>query len=122
MQFLRTLFWVVVAIIAVIFATKNWNTVQVSLWGGIVADVKLPVLLLIAFVAGLLPPSILYHASRWRLRRRLDSAERTIAQLRPVVAPATPASATMVDPLAPPTPETSMPTAYSPLPNGPSAS
>ena len=87
MQFLRTLFWVVLTMIAAIFATKNWTTIQLNLWGGIVADVKLPVLLLVAFLAGLLPPSILYQANRWRLRRRIDSAERTIAELRPAPPP-----------------------------------
>ncbi|WP_076068347.1 LapA family protein [Sphingomonas montana] len=109
MQFLRTLFWVVLAVIAVIFATKNWTTAQVNLWGGIVADVKLPVLLLIAFLAGLLPPSILYQANRWRLRRRIDSAERTIAELRPTpVAPAATVPGDPVEPLSP--------TAYTPPP------
>ena len=101
MQFLRTLFWVVVAVIAVIFASKNWTTIPLNLWGGIAADVKLPVLLLIAFLIGLLPPSILYHANRWRLRRRLDSAERTIAELRPVpVATSLPTSVILPDPPA----------------------
>ena len=103
MQFLRTLFWVVVAVIAVIFATKNWTTIQLNLWGGIVADVKLPVLLLIAFLIGLLPPLILYQANRWRLRRRLDSAERTIAELRPASTP-TPAPVMLADPLSPAAP------------------
>ena len=117
MQFLRTLFWVVLAVIAVIFATKNWTTAQVNLWGGIVADVKLPVLLLIAYLIGVVPPTILYHASRWHLRRRLDSAERTIAELRPV---ATTPAATR-DPLFPEPDELTMPTAYSPTVTGPSA-
>jgi uncharacterized integral membrane protein len=121
MQFLRTLFWVVVAIIAVIFANKNWTSVEINLWGGIVADVKLPILLLIAFIAGLLPPFILYQASRWQLRRRLDAAERTIAQLRPPVPQMTPAPVA-TDPLLPSEPEVPMPTAYNPPANGPVAS
>ncbi|HEX8445278.1 MAG TPA: LapA family protein [Sphingomonas sp.] len=122
MQFLRTLFWVVVAVVAVIFATKNWTTTQINLWGGIVADVKLPVLLLIAFLAGLLPPSILYLATRWRMRRRLDQAERTIAELRPVpMPPLTPATAT--DTAFPSTgSEPITTTGYAPLPSGPGAS
>jgi putative membrane protein len=116
MQFLRTLFWVVLAVIAVIFATKNWTTAQVNLWGGIVADVKLPVLLAIAFLAGLLPPTILYHATRWRLRRRIDSAERTIAELRPAPSPP-PVTPLLADPVEPMTP-----TAYTPPPlAGPTA-
>jgi putative membrane protein len=110
MQFLRTLFWVVLAVIAVIFATKNWTTAQVNLWGGIVADVKLPVLLLIAYLIGVVPPTILYHASRWHLRRRLDSAERTIAELRPVTTPAATREPLFPDPVDLP-----VPTAYGAL-------
>jgi hypothetical protein len=46
MQFLRTLFWVVLAVVAVIFAVNNWSQVTINLWGGMQADAKLPVLLL----------------------------------------------------------------------------
>lgn len=79
MQFLRTLFWVVVAVIAVIFSVRNWTAVTIHLWGGIDADVKLPVMLAVAFVAGLLPTFILHRATRWSLRRRLETAERALA-------------------------------------------
>ena len=43
MNFLRTLFWVVVAVSLAIFATRNWNDVTINLWGNIQAEVKLPV-------------------------------------------------------------------------------
>ncbi|WP_380878988.1 hypothetical protein ACFB49_19710 [Sphingomonas sp. DBB INV C78] len=92
MQFLRTLFWVVIAVIAVIFATRNWNTVTINLWGGLQADVKLPVLIFGAFLVGLLPPWILHRTTRWTLRRRIDSAERALAEARgyePAPTPAT---------------------------------
>ena len=82
MQFLRTLFWVVIAVAAVVFATRNWNTVTINLWGGLQADVKLPVLVFGAFLVGLLPPWILHRATRWRLRRRLESAERALSEAR----------------------------------------
>ena len=45
MQFLKTLFWVLVAVIVVLFASRNWTSVTLSLWGDIQADVKIPVLL-----------------------------------------------------------------------------
>jgi len=82
MQFLRTLFWVVLAVVAVIFAFNNWTQVSVNLWGGLSADAKLPVLLLVAFLIGLLPMFILHRATRWNLKRRLDNAERALAVLR----------------------------------------
>ena len=50
MNFLRTLFWVVVAVSLAIFATRNWIDVTVSLWGNLQADIKLPVLLFVIFL------------------------------------------------------------------------
>lgn len=97
MQFLRTLFWVVLAVVAVIFGTRNWVTVPVTLWGGFVADVKLPVLLLGAFLAGLIPPFVLYRTTRWRYRRRLGQVERSLAETRPLLVPE---AASAIDPAA----------------------
>ena len=74
MQFLKTLFWVVVAVALVLFAHSNWNMVTIRLWGGLEADVKLPVLVIGAFLIGFLPTFILYRARTWSLRRRLDNA------------------------------------------------
>jgi len=82
MQFLRTLFWVVLAVIAVIFAAKNWTPVTVHLWGGLEADTQLPILLFAAFLLGCLPYFVLHRATRWRLRRRLDQSERALAEAR----------------------------------------
>lgn len=82
MQFLRTLFWVVLAVVAAIFAFNNWTQVTINLWGGMQADAKLPVLLFAAFLIGLVPMYVLHRATRWTLRRRIDSAERSLAELR----------------------------------------
>ena len=59
MNFLRTLFWVVVAVSLAIFATRNWNNVTLNLWGSIQADIKLPFLLVAVFLVGFLPPYII---------------------------------------------------------------
>lgn len=82
MQFLKTLFWIVLTVIAVAFAFKNWNPVTIFLWGNIVADVKLPILLLGAFLLGLLPMFVLHRATRWRLRRRLEDTRRELSEVR----------------------------------------
>ena len=50
MQFLKTVFWVLIGIIVVLFSVRNWFAVTVNLWGDIQADTKLPVLLLIGFL------------------------------------------------------------------------
>jgi lipopolysaccharide assembly protein A len=73
MQFLKTLFWVILAVVLVLFAYTNWKMVTVELWGNLEADVKLPVLVIGAFLLGFLPTFILYRARLWSLRRRLET-------------------------------------------------
>jgi hypothetical protein len=55
MQFLKTLFWVLIAVVVALFASRNWFDVTVNLWGDIQADIKLPILLLIVFLIGFAP-------------------------------------------------------------------
>ncbi len=77
MQFLKTLFWVVVAVGLVLFATVNWVPVTVNLWGGLQADVKLPVLVLVAFLLGFLPMFAVHRTRLWSLKRRLETQSQT---------------------------------------------
>ena len=79
MQFLKTLFWVVLAVILVLFASINWEAVTVRLWGGLEADIKLPVLVLASFLLGLVPMLIIHRARLWTLKRRLEVHERQLA-------------------------------------------
>ncbi len=76
MQFLKTLFWVLIAVLVALFASRNWSEVTVNLWGDIQADIKLPVLMLIIFLLGLLPTWLVLRARIWALDRRLDAMER----------------------------------------------
>ena len=89
MQFLKTLFWIVLTVILVLFAKANWIAVPLRLWGGLEADVKLPILILFAFLIGFLPTFLIYRARLWSLRRRLEPAERSTIVSAPV-APAHP--------------------------------
>ena len=91
MQFLKTVFWVLVAVLVVLFAMRNWTPVTVSLWANLQADIKLPVLLLIAFLLGWLPTWLIHRARLWTLGRRLDAFERQRAA--PTVAEPAPAEA-----------------------------
>ena len=75
MQFLKTLFWVILAIVLVLFGRANWFPVTVNLWGGLQADVKLPMLVLFAFLIGFLPTFLVYRARVWTLKRRLETAQ-----------------------------------------------
>ena len=72
MQFLKTLFWVILAVALVLFSLTNWNMVTINLWGGLQADIKLPVLVIGAFLIGFLPTWVLYRTRLWSLKRRLE--------------------------------------------------
>lgn len=80
MQFLRTVFWVVLAVLGVLFSIANWTRVTITIWGGNVVDTRLPVLLVATFLIGLVPMLIIHRTTRWSLRRRLDTANRTLTE------------------------------------------
>lgn len=103
MQFLRTLFWVMLTVAAIVFAYRNWMTIEVRLFGGLVADVKLPILLFGAFLLGLVPTYILHRTTRWRLKRRAETAERSLTELR-VSEPTPSVSHDLLEPAIVPTP------------------
>lgn len=82
MQFLKTLFWVILAVLLALFAYANWKVVTINLWGGLQADVKLPFLVIGAFLLGFLPTLIVYRTRLWSLRRRVDgSPQRVVANV-----------------------------------------
>ena len=84
MQFLKTLMWVLIAVLVAIIASNNWRDVTVDLWSNLEADIKLPVLMLAVFLLGLLPTWLVMRGKLWRVERR-------VAQEVPAVA-APPAS------------------------------
>jgi uncharacterized integral membrane protein len=92
MQFLKTLFWIALTVVLVLFAKANWNAVTLKLWGGLEADVKLPVLVLAAFLLGFVPTFIIYRARLWSLTRRLEPSQRQVS-----AAPAAPTTPVTVD-------------------------
>lgn len=92
MGILRTIIWVLATAILLLFAMANWTPVTVTVWPGQVLDTKLPVLLLAAFLVGTLPMWVALRTTRWSMRRRLDSSERQLADLRAMAGrPADPA-------------------------------
>lgn len=76
MRFLKTLFWCLLAFVAALFTFGNWTSVPIRLWSNIIADVNLPFLLLLTFLAGLVPALVWGQTVSWRLRQRLTQAER----------------------------------------------
>jgi uncharacterized integral membrane protein len=85
MQFLKTLFWMIVAVSLAIFATRNWRDVTIDLWGPLAADIKLPLLMGLMVVLGWLPTWLILRSRLWQVKRKLALLERP-----PVPAPVTP--------------------------------
>lgn len=95
MQFLKTLFWMVVAIFIAIFATRNWRDVTVDLWGPLAADIKLPVLMGVMLLLGWLPTWLILRSKLWQARRKLVALERPV-----VTAPAARPTPVTVEPVS----------------------
>ena len=76
MQFLKTLFWVLLAVFIALFASRNWSDVTLNLWGDIQVDIKIPALMLVMFLLGFLPTLLVERARLWAMRRRIDAQER----------------------------------------------
>lgn len=95
MQFLKTLMWVLLAVVIALFANRNWFPVTLSLWGDIEADIKLPVLLALFFLAGFVPVWLILRARLWTANRRIEAMERNV---QPVAEPAPAAAANEVQP------------------------
>lgn len=93
MQFLKTLFWFLLAVMVAVFSIGNWTTVPIKLWAGLIAEVNLPLLLVLTFLAGLFPVLLYHHAVKWRMSQKLSAAERALADLRAAAA-ATPSAST----------------------------
>ena len=84
MQFLKTLLWVMIAVLVAIIASNNWRDVTVDLWSNLQADIKLPVLLAAIFLVGFLPTWLVMRGKLWRLKRRIA------LEVPPVPAPPAP--------------------------------
>ncbi len=106
MQFLKTLFWFLLAVSVAVFSIGNWTTVPIKLWAGLIAEVNLPLLLVLTFLAGLFPVLLFHHAVKWQLKQKLTTAERALADLRaaasvPPPPPPSPPSPPLVAPALP---------------------
>lgn len=85
MRFLKVLFWLLLGGLVAGFVIYNGDErVNVHLWSGLIADFSLPLLLILVFLAGLLPALLAYHALRWRMRQRITGLERALADIRAI--------------------------------------
>ncbi len=107
MQIVRTVLWVVILVLLLAFSYFNWRPVEVQIWDNLVLETKVPALVVISFLIGLVPMWLIHRGSKWRLQRRiaaLETAARTQA-----ITPVTPAPSPVAEPLAPEAPLTTAP-------------
>lgn len=91
MQFLRTAFWVILAVAIALFCKANNRPMEVKIWGDIVWETRIWFPIVLAFLLGALPLWLIGRATKWRLRRKLDSVEKAlVAATLPVVPPPAP--------------------------------
>jgi uncharacterized integral membrane protein len=94
MQIVRTIVWVLLLVVLLIFSINNWNPVEVKIWEGLVLETKIPALVVIAFLLGLVPMWLMHRVSQWYFKRRLgplETAAARAAAMAPPPAPVAPA-------------------------------
>lgn len=103
MQIVRTIIWVLIAAGLLLFSVFNWDPVEVTLWNNLVLETKVPVLVIVAFLLGLLPMWLYHRGAKWGLNRRITSLENAVrsnALSSRHSTPANPTPATSADPSA----------------------
>jgi len=78
MRVVRTIIWVLLLVILLLFTANNWQSVEVKIWENLILETRLPVLVLAAFLLGLLPMWLASKAGKWRLKRRISTLENTV--------------------------------------------
>ena len=104
MQIIRTIVWVILLIALLLFSINNWQDVEVKIWEGLILQTKLPALVVVSFLLGLVPMWLLHKGARWRFNRRIGTLENSVRAASvsvPVEAP-TPAPTPVVTTTEPP--------------------
>jgi len=78
MSIIKTILWVLLVIALVIFSINNWNPVEIKIWEDLLIVTKLPALVIVSFLAGLLPTWLILRGTRWQLRRKITSLETAV--------------------------------------------
>ena len=78
MQIIRTIVWVAILVAILTFSRFNGETVEVNLCENRVLETKVPVLVIVAFILGLVPMWLYHRSVKWSLSRRIRSLEASI--------------------------------------------
>ena len=75
MQIIRTIVWVLLLVALLLFSAFNWKPVEVKIWEGLILETKIPALVIVSFLLGLVPMWLLSRAQKFALNRRISSLE-----------------------------------------------
>ena len=92
MQIIRTIVWVILLIALLLFSINNWQDVEVKIWEGLIFQTKLPALVVLSFLLGLVPMWLLHKGASWRWNRRIGNLENSVraaSTTTPVAVPVT---------------------------------
>ena len=100
MQIVRTILWVLLLVGVLAFSFGNWDKqIDVRIWPGIVWDTRVPALVIVSFLLGMLPMWLYHRSVRWRLSRRISGLEAATTKLAtPRADTATPTPPTRPEP------------------------
>jgi putative membrane protein len=82
MQIIRTVIWIAITALLVMFIAMNWERAPVNFWpletGYLHFEWPVGVIALVFFLLGLLPMWLLHRAGKWRLNRRISMLESNV--------------------------------------------
>ena len=89
MHIVRTILWVLILAGLLVFSWANWNPgISVRIWSNLVVDTRLPAIVVLSFLAGLLPMWLYHRGVVWSLTRRIKALEGAAQQHASVQRPA----------------------------------
>lgn len=78
MQIVRTIIWVMILTGIMLFSFLNWKPVEITLWDEFIVETKVPALVILAFLVGVVPMWLYHRSVKWGLSRRIRSLEASI--------------------------------------------
>ncbi len=75
MQIVRTIIWVLILVLLLLFTINNWRPIEVKIWEDLVLETKVPALVIFSFLLGLVPVWLYHRGAVWRFNRRIAALE-----------------------------------------------
>lgn len=76
MQIVRLIIWLLIIVAVVLFSFVNWDErATVHIWTDLVWDTRLPAVVIVSFLLGMVPTWLLHRGTKWRLNRRITNLE-----------------------------------------------